>query len=130
MLHIPFVVGMLLIAVSTSAQTPREGDPISGDWGIDSSRRLELTFDGKETVTGTVFLFRGGTQRASAPIKTGAFDPRSRFLKLEGEIVGPDGKMLPYVIEGTLDNDTLDVAYTFGTDAGKMILQKLSAHSR
>src|SRR5688572_22421154 len=118
------IVGTLLLAVSLFAQTT-DGDPVSGDWGSDSTRVLQLKFDGTQTVTGTVFLVINGRQRSSAGIKVGSYDLRSRSLKLEGEIAGPDGgELMPYVIEGVLENDALDVGYKFGNDAGRAILRK------
>lgn len=119
------IVGTLILAAPFSAQTPSESDPVSGDWGADGTRLLQLKFDGTQTVTGTVFLVINGTQRSSAPIKAGAYDSRSRSLKLAGEITGLDGGLVGYVIEGTLERDALDVAYKFGNEAGKMILKKL-----
>jgi hypothetical protein len=117
------VLVVLLSAVSLVAQTAR--DRISGDWGSDSRRLLELKFDGKQIVTGTVFFFQGGQQHASAPIKTGSFDADSGYLRLEGEVTGPDGHAVAYVIEGRLRDDALQVEATIGSGRLKAFLKKL-----
>jgi hypothetical protein len=124
LLRVIVIVGTLIVAASVSGQTPPDQDPLSGEWAADGTRLLQLKFDGTRTVTGTVFLVVNGTQRSSAPIKVGSYDPRSRTLKLTGEIAGRDGVSVPYVIEGMLDRDALDVAYTFGNDTGRLILKK------
>jgi hypothetical protein len=118
------VVGLLLFAVSSTGQTTANRDPISGDWGTDGRRLLELKFDGKQTVTGTVFFYRKGALVSSAAIQTGSFSLREGLLKLAGEVT-VDGKSMPYVIEGTLENDVLNVTLKAGNDEFSVILKKL-----
>lgn len=90
------------------AATPlaQPADPISGIWGSVGMPYLELTFDGKRTVSGTA-IFRVGGQAIRAPIKTGTFDPETRAFRLEGPMERPDGVKASYVIEGKVDGDTV-----------------------
>jgi hypothetical protein len=123
LLRTGLLVGILLSAASVAAQQTRETDPITGDWGTDGRRLLQLKFDGKQTVTGTVFLFREYKQISSAVIERGSFDRRTGVLKLTGDIV-VDGKSLPYVVEGTIENETFNAAYKFGSEGGRATLNK------
>ena len=84
-----------------------------------------MKFDGKETVTGTVFFFEGGQQCATTPIKTGTFDSENRYLRLEGEATRPDGQIDSYVIEGRLRDEAMEVEATFGSGKFKAFLKKL-----
>jgi hypothetical protein len=110
--------GVLLYASWPAAQAPT-ADPISGNWGRDGMTYLELKFDGKRSVTGTT-IWRSGPDSPERrnPIKTGTFDPKSGALKLEGEGERPDGSSAAYVIEGTLEKDTLSGTFQFGDRNG------------
>jgi hypothetical protein len=118
------VVGILLFAVSISAQTTGNRDPISGDWGTDGRRLLRLEFDGKQTVTGTVFFYSKGALVSSAAIQMGSFSQREGLLKLAGEVT-VDGKSMPYAIDGTLENDALNAVLRVGGDEFSVTLKRL-----
>ena len=93
-------------------------DPISGSWGADGATFLELKFEATGVISGTA-IWRGGSQpEVRAPIKVGTFDPKTGALKLEGEAKGPDGVIAKYVIEGKVQNDTLEGTYVFGSGHG------------
>lgn len=102
---------LVLSAASTFAQ-PRGGkpraDPLSGTWAGELVAEggpgrvpvtLELKFDGKSAVTGTI---------AGLPnpgdVKTGAFDPKTGALKLQLGKVGNSDVLL--VLEGTVAKGT------------------------
>lgn len=94
-------------------------DPISGKWGPPEGTLLDLAYDGKDGVTGTVFWNSPDGARTQAPIKTGTFDARSGTLKLQGEAKRPDnGELASYLIQGTLTNGTLAGTYAFADHTG------------
>jgi hypothetical protein len=97
--------------------------PIAGVWNVEGKPYLELEFDGKGAVSGTVVWY-DGPRAGRAPVEIGTFDPKTGALKLEGTTEGPDGAMLRYVIEGTLDSDTLTGRYTIGAKRGNFSFTK------
>ncbi|MGE5357459.1 MAG: hypothetical protein ACM3NQ_00460 [Bacteroidales bacterium] len=98
-------VGCLSLFVA-SPFASQASDPVTGHWGEAGQTFLELQFDGKNTVTGTVILHRPGQPNQRAAIKTGTFDTRTGELKLTGE-ADRDGKVVPYLIEGKIADDVL-----------------------
>ncbi|MPZ20380.1 MAG: hypothetical protein GEV06_21060 [Luteitalea sp.] len=114
------VCGLLLFAGPAPAQTGgAEADPISGTWMDDDGggAGLELKFDGKSTVSGTVLIV-GREPDQNPAIETGTFDAKTGALKLEGETTDPDGITVKYVIEGTLEKDILAGTFAFGESKG------------
>jgi hypothetical protein len=110
---------VLLTSGSMFAQSSgASADPISGTWGANGVTFLELEFDGKAAVSGTVIWRESPNRETRAAIKSGTFDTKTGALKLEGAAKGRDGAMAEYVIEGKLDNDTLTGSFTFGDDKG------------
>ena len=77
---------------SVAGQPAAAADPISGLWGSRDSAGLDLKFDGKSAVTGTIYI----TGHGAAPISSGSFDPSTRALKVAGLAPGPDGKPAPW----------------------------------
>ena len=67
-------------AFAQSRQT-QPADPISGIWTDGDSRGLELKFDGKQALTGTLNPGRPN----AIPIKTGTFDTKTGTFKIEAE---------------------------------------------
>jgi hypothetical protein len=109
-------------AAQSSGTSP---DPISGDWGSDGLTFLELKFDGKSAVSGTVIWRNGPSQESRGSIESGTFDPETTALKLEGEAKRPDnGAAGKYVIEGKLDKDTLAGTFTFDERHGNFRFTK------
>jgi hypothetical protein len=99
----------------------------SGLWGQDDVPLLDLTFDGTGGVSGTTY-WRAGGQSAQAAIKAGSFDPDTRALRLEGDAPSLDGKgESHYVIEGTLDNETLTGTYDCGGLQGNFTFSRIDA---
>jgi hypothetical protein len=111
------VCGVLLLRASALAQSAAATDPVSGNWGSDGSTRLELKFDGKSAISGTA-IWRGNGQERRTPIKTGTFNVKTGALKLEGEGMRPDGVTARYVIEGTVDGETMTGTFAFGDRTG------------
>jgi hypothetical protein len=96
----------------------QSADPVSGSWVSDGATFFELKFDGKRTVTGSVW-WRGGGEAIRTPIKTGTYDVKTRKLRLEGEGKQPDGLSGSYVIEGTIDGNTVSGTFKFGDRGGE-----------
>jgi len=120
-----FIVWLALSSV-VMAQNARSGEErISGQWQQYGQTLLDLTADGKGTVTGTVY-FRRGAERFSAAVKTGRFDSERNTLRLEGFIRLGDGAETPYTIDGALQGDMLRAKYAFGRDTGEVTLTKSS----
>jgi hypothetical protein len=105
---------------SLAAQATPAADPISGLWGSRESAGLDLKFDGRSAVTGTVYI----TGNPSAPIESGSFAPRTRALKVAGHATGADGKTAPFSIEGTLEGNALSLNYAFGDHTGSTSLPR------
>jgi len=59
-----------------------------------------------------------------AAIRTGTFDVKTGALGLEGEARGPDGAVVAYVIEGTIDHDTVAGTFTFGGGERRFAFKK------
>jgi uncharacterized damage-inducible protein DinB len=126
MKHLLFVCGLAVAAASAPASAAHpQSDPISGAWGQGKTTLLQLAFDGKREVSGTIFSVNpGGT--TSAPIRTGTFDPASGALSLVGEIKGPEGQMVPYLIEGTLASGTLSLNFSFADTKGSVSITRIA----
>ncbi len=115
------VIFVVLSALTLATQRDR----VSGVWASDSRPLLELKAEGG-TVSGTVNFYEGSTRRASAPIEAGSFDERTAALRLTGRVASPDGRTLPYVIEGTLQEQRLQVDLTVdGINRGSQVLRRL-----
>jgi DinB family protein len=108
---------------SLSAQTPPASDPISGLWGSRESAGLDLKFDGRGALTGTVYI----TGAPSAPIESGSFDPQTRALKISGHAAAGDGTTGPFKIEGTLDGNALTLNFAFGEHTGTATMHRADA---
>jgi hypothetical protein len=116
---IVLVFAALSIAAAAAAQTDR----ISGKWGSDGQTLLDLKFDGDTTVTGTAY-FRQRQSTYTTAIERGTFNPKTGALKLESEFTGPQDAIVKYVIEGRVENDTLQVSYAIGGDKGTLTMQR------
>ncbi len=122
--RIAFAAAGLLVMLSALTLAVQR-DRISGVWASDGRPLLELEAEGG-TVSGTVRFYEGSTRRASAPIESGSFDERTAALRLTGRVAGPDGRTLPYVIEGTLQEERLQVSLTVdGIERGSQVLQRV-----
>ena len=119
------VICALVFTAPLAAQTSgTAADPISGGWGANGQTLLNLKYDGKGGVTGTVMAGRPGNL---ADIKTGTFDPAAGILKLRGDAKHPDtGATMPYSIDGTLANGALSVTYAIGESTGALTLAKIA----
>jgi uncharacterized damage-inducible protein DinB len=110
-------------AAPLASQSGAQVDPLSGLWGRKDGAGLDLTFDGRSAVTGTIYVTNSGP----ATISSGSFDPRTRVLKLAGTATGSDGQSGTFAIEGTLEGDTLQLRYSFGQNQGEATLTRAGA---
>jgi GNAT superfamily N-acetyltransferase len=103
----------------------RGADPITGLWEADDGGRLELTFDGISSVSGTATAGRPGNLGV---ITAGTFDRETGRLTLTGEAKRPDsGEPAVFRIEGITSRRRLAVAYQFGERQGRTTLRKVTA---
>ena len=118
---------VLLSATTMFAQTGNakaKADPISGTWTgtlvLDESRTIpvtmELKFDGKSAVTGTV-----SGMPNPADVKAGTFDPKTAALKLQVGKKGDEAVLL--VLDGTVVKDTVTGHFT-GEKSGEFKITK------
>lgn len=122
--RVAFAAAGLLVMLSALTLAVQR-DRISGVWASDGRSLLELKAEGS-TVSGTVHFYEGSTRRASAPIESGSFDERTGALRLTGRVTIPDGPTLPYVTEGSLQEERLQVSLTVdGIERGAGVLRRL-----
>jgi len=107
---------MLLPATSSLGQSAASGDRISGRWTGNGATYLELAYDGASAISGRVY-FRHGARADTAAVKRGTFDSRTGTFRLEGDAPGRDGQLAPYMIEGSVDGDTVAGMLKSGGDA-------------
>jgi hypothetical protein len=124
--HILVLASCLVLHPGLAAGRQAAGDPVSGLWGSRESAGLDLKFDGKNVVTGTIYI----TGHGSAPISSGSFDSATRALNVAGVAPGPDGKSAPFKIHGTVDGDVLSVTYAFGDQTGTASFNRAGAAPR
>ena len=118
---------VLLLSGQAAAQQPNaNADPISGNWVNDAGRTLlELKSDAAGGVSGTGYFY-GGPTRTVLPIRTGRFDPFTRIVRVEGDVVLP-GSTNPttWTIEGVLDGDALRASTAMsGTPRGTATMRR------
>jgi len=118
-----FCALLALLSLPATAQTP---DPISGKWGEGGAPFLDLQYDGKRGITGTV-TWRGGGKEATMPIRSGTFDPQRNALTIEGDGQGPDGRKGAYKIEGVVTGDVIRGKYTFADTTGDFSFDRRDA---
>ena len=119
---------VLLSATSMFAQSPgakATGDPISGTWTGELVRQnasgvipvtMELKFDGKSSVSGTV---KGLPNPAE--VKAGTFDPKTGALKLQLGKTGAPEVLL--TLEGTVVKGTATGRFS-GDETGEFKIAK------
>ena len=113
---------LVLLVLPTAAQTP---DQVSGKWGGDGATFLDLQYDGKGRITGTV-TWRGGGKEATMPITKGTFDPKKNAFTIEGDGEGPDGRKGAFKIEGVITGDVVRGKYTFADTTGDFSFDRLN----
>lgn len=96
---------------------------ISGRWGKPSEVLLDLAVEPDGSVSGIA-----NPGRQNAPIRRGRFDAASGAVELEGELVRPDGTVLPFQITGRLDGRTLRLAYRYGELAGETAVVRVEEY--
>jgi hypothetical protein len=122
--RIAFAAAGLLVMLSGLTLAVQR-DRISGAWVSDGRPLLELKAEG-DSVSGTVHFYEGATRRASAPIESGSFDESTTAVRLTGRVTGADGHTVPYVVEGNLQDENLQVSLTVdGIRRGSQVLRRL-----
>ena len=106
---------LTFLAVPSFAQSraTQPADPISGIWSDGDSRGIEIKFDGKSALTGTL---NPGRPNAT-PFSKGTFDPKTGVFKIEAER-SANGTTQRVVIDGTLADQKLKGTYDTGTEKG------------
>lgn len=126
------VLSVLLVTPSLLAQSQSgkpKPDPITGTWtgalvrqgGSAIPVTMELKFDGKSAVTGTV----SGLPNP-ADVKTGSFDPKTGALKLQLGRQGDSAVLL--VLEGTVVKGIATGRFS-GDESGEFKIAKKAASS-
>lgn len=115
---------LLVLALFSPAQSP-PADPVTGRWGSEGATYLDLQFDGRQAVTGTVY-WRGEGEAVRAPVRKGTFDLGSRALRLEGEARWPDGTVREYAIDGTVADDVVSGRFSIGDRAGEFEFSRIN----
>jgi hypothetical protein len=88
---------------------------------------LELKLDDGNRVSGTTIWRQGRPENRyehRAAIKSGSFDAATGAIKLEGDGRRPDGATVAYVIEGTIEKDTISGTYKIGEDSGPFTFKR------
>jgi hypothetical protein len=113
---------VLLIATAAFGQDPVSGT-WTGDWGPSAADRntvtVELKFDGKGAVTGTV-----NPGPNAVALKSGAFDAKTGMLKLSADAKDRRGNTITYVIEGKVDKGTATGSWTHDNRKGDFKITK------
>lgn len=113
-----------VILFVTASAVQETADGITGNWGRNGLTYLELKFDGKSRISGTA-IWRADEYEHRAPIKTGTFEPKSGAFKLEGDAKTPEGSIVPYVIEGKVEKDTVSGTFRFGERTGQFTFTRM-----
>jgi hypothetical protein len=121
-----FIFSLATTLTLASGQTPDSADPVSGMWKGDmaptgetnrQSFTMELRFDGKSGVSGTV---QGPT---TVPIKAGIFDPKSGRLKLDVEVRAG----VPFAFDGKLQQGTISGSVSGANKTGDFRMTRSDA---
>jgi len=103
----------------------RSADPISGRWGQHGRNFLDLQLAPDGVVRGNVMH---GQPEIRAEVVTGTFDRTTGALRLTGTAPHhKTGEMLPYLIEGLLDQGVVTVTAHFGNFSGNFTLTRNGA---
>jgi hypothetical protein len=104
-----------VVVLPTSAQDPISGK-WSGDWGPSRFDRNRVTVEFKlsgKAVTGTV-----DSEGKVVPVKNGTFDPNTNTFHMEADAPGPGNRIVHFVIDGKLENNTLSGSWNHDTRKG------------
>ena len=101
-------------------------DPISGkwsgDWGPSRFDRNPVTTEFKlsgKSVTGTV-----DSEGKVVQVKNGTFDPNTKAFHMEADAPGPGDRIVHFVIDGKLENNTLSGSWNHDTRKGDFKITK------
>ena len=115
------LAALAVTVVPAFAQDPITGK-WSGDWGPSRFDRNPVTVDFKlagKTVTGTV-----SSEGKVIQVKNGTFDPNTKAFHMEADAPGPGDRIVHFVIDGKLDNNTLTGSWNHDTRKGDFKITK------
>jgi hypothetical protein len=114
---------VLMLSISAFAQRDPVSGTWAGDWGPSERDRnqvtVELKFDGKSAVTGTV-----NPGPNAVPLQKGSFDPATGILKLQAEAKDRRGGTLQYVIEGKVTGTSASGSWNHANRKGDFKITK------
>jgi hypothetical protein len=119
------VLACILVAAG-AVLAEQKDDPLSGtwvgDWGPSASDRnqvtVELKWDGK-TLTGTV-----NPGPNAVAIEKASFDPKTKKVHFEAKATSRRGQERHYVVDGTLEKNTLSGSWNHETRSGDFKITK------
>ena len=121
-----FCIVACLSLLSSSPAFSQDKDPISGkwsgDWGPSRFDRNQVSVDFKlsgKTVTGTV-----NSEGKVVPVKNGTFDPKTNAFHMEADSPGPGDRIVHFVIDGKLENNTLTGSWNHDARKGDFKITK------
>ncbi len=121
-----FCLAVCVAIVPAFSQQKAGTDPISGkwsgDWGPSRFDRNRVTVEFKlagKTVTGTV-----NSEGKVVQIKNGSFDPNTNTFHMEADSPGPGDRIVHFVIDGKLENNTLTGSWNHDTRKGDFKITK------
>jgi concanavalin A-like lectin/glucanase superfamily protein len=111
--------------VKPSPGPARRADPLSGRWGQHGVNFLDLKLGDDGSVRGNVMH---GRPDRRADVVRGSFVRTTGALRLEGTAPHPKtGELLPYLVEGVLDQGVVTVTAHFGDFSGNFTLTRNGA---
>ena len=123
------VCTLVACAVVVFGATPQMGgDPLSGtwkgDWGPSAEDRnqvtVELKWDG-HTLSGTV-----NPSENPVPLEKGTFNPKTGKVHMEADTKNRRGNPIHYIIDGTVQGDTMTGSWNHDNRKGDFKITKSS----
>jgi hypothetical protein len=115
------LASLLVVVIPAFAQDPISGK-WSGDWGPNKFDRNPVTVDFKlagKAITGTV-----NSEGKIVPVKNGTFDPKTNAFHMEADAPGPGDRVVHFVIDGKLENNTLTGSWNHDARKGDFKITK------
>jgi hypothetical protein len=121
-----FCLAACFAIVPAFAQQQGGADPITGKWSGDWGPSRVVRHPGagelknaRETVTGTV-----NSEGKVVQIKNGSFDAKTNAFHMEADSPGPGDRIVHFVIDGKLENNTLAGSWNHDVRKGDFKITK------